>query len=188
MLQSSQLDLFRIDEPIAPEINHVDYFWAEHRDLFQFLLTNIQWDHKFQSRKTAMFGVSYGDDGDKYTFNHLPDFLIPLRDKIHECFGYQPNSCLINNYPSGGHYISYHSDKNMEMNQHTGVAIVSLGTMREMAFRKIQDPNVKCYYALQPGSALYMDDKVQASWQHGVPKTQRNGHRISLSFRSLVVQ
>ena len=114
--------------------------------------------------------------------------MTHLCDLIQSRFGYRPNSCLINNYPNGDHYISYHSDRDMEMNEHTGVTILSLGTVREMAFRNMADPSVKHYYALQPGSAIYMDDIVQTEWQHGIPKTTTSGTRISLSFRSLIVK
>ena len=135
-----------------------------------------------------MFGVSYGYDGNHYRFNTLPDFLDDICDRIEETFLYRPNSALVNAYPDGDHYISYHSDRNMEMNQHTGVTILSLGAVREMAFRHIKNPGIKCFYALQPGSALYMDDEVQTEWQHGIPKTRLAGFRISISFRSLVVR
>ncbi|NKB77295.1 MAG: alpha-ketoglutarate-dependent dioxygenase AlkB [Gammaproteobacteria bacterium] len=188
MLHSHQLDLFKSLEPIKPSVTYVDHFLPDHDELFCYLSANIHWNAKFKSRKTAMFGVSYGSDGKNYQYNTLPDFLTPLCNRIKERFGYRPNSCLINNYPDGNHYISYHSDQDMDMNKHTGVTIVSLGVVREMAFRNTADPTLKCYYALQPGSGMYMDDAVQLDWQHGIPKTKTAGHRISLSFRSLVVK
>ncbi|NKB62214.1 MAG: alpha-ketoglutarate-dependent dioxygenase AlkB [Gammaproteobacteria bacterium] len=188
MIHSTQLDLFKSPKPIAPSITYVDRFLQEHKEFFDFLKANIRWNHQFQSRKTATFGVSYGYNGKHYQFRTLPEFLDPLCDQIEEHFAYRPNSCLINNYPDGNHYISYHSDGDMEMNKHTGVSIVSLGIAREMAFRNISDPSIKCYYPLQPGSAIYMDDAVQTDWQHGIPKTKALGHRISLSFRSLIVR
>ena len=173
---------------IAPDIEYKHDFLEDHEALFHYLLHNLNWNTQFKSRETAMFGVSYGYDGQHYRYAKLPDFLSPLADNIKATFGYLPNSALVNHYPNGDHYISYHSDKNMEMNQHTGVAIVSLGSIREMAFRNIQYPHIKSYFALQPGSAMYMDDVVQQVWQHGILKTQSAKARISISFRSLVIR
>ena len=199
MVMARQTDLFhsissRREEAdsalggIAPDIEYRYNFLEDHEALFHYLLHNLNWNTQFKSRKTAMFGVSYGYDGQHYRYAELPEFLTPLADNINSTFGYLPNSALVNHYPDGDHYISYHSDKNMEMNQHTGVTIVSLGSVREMAFRNIQYPHIKSYFALQPGSAMYMDDVVQQVWQHGILKTQSAGARISISFRSLVIR
>ena len=188
MLTAGQTDLFKPTDKIQPDIDYVDDFLDHPDGWFEFFQKNIQWNEQFQSRKTAMFGVSYGYKGNRYRYRPLPKFLIPIAKRIEAQFGYLPNSCLINSYPSGDHYISYHTDRDMEMNEHTGVSIVSFGAVREMGFRRLNDPGIQCFYALQPGSALYMDDAVQRDWQHGIPKQSGKGHRISLSFRSLIVR
>ena len=115
----------------------------------------------------------------------MPAFLAPLCESIERAFGFYPNNCLVNSYPTGNHYISFHSDQNMEMKDQTGVAIVSLGAVREITFRKIEDHREKHYYVLQPGSAMFMTDNMQTEWQHGILKQSGAGHRISLSFRAL---
>ena len=71
------------------------------------------------------------------------------------------------------------------MKDHTGVAIFSLGAVREMVLRKIDNSQLRFAYALEPGSAFYMSDQIQSEWQHGIPKQRGCGPRISLSFRSL---
>ena len=112
-------------------------------------------------------------------------FLLPLCEIVSARFGYFPNNCLVNYYPDGNHYISFHSDQDMEMKNRTGVTIVSLGSVRTMTLRRIDDPAIRRYYPLQPGSAFFMEDDVQKEWQHGVLKKAGAGSRISLSFRCL---
>ena len=116
----------------------------------------------------------------------MPEFLLPLCQQIDGLFGYSPNNCLVNYYPDGNHYISFHSDQDTEMKAQTGVTIVSLGAVRTMVLRSIENPRARFYYPLQPGSAFFMEDALQAHWQHGVPKEAGKGPRISLSFRSLI--
>ncbi len=183
-----QLDLFQSADEVTkdePEVTYVPDLVPDHRKWFDYLNTNVTWNTRLQSRKTVTFGASYNYRKGTRKNREMPEFLSPICAKIEQEFGFWPNNCLINNYPDGNHYISYHSDQDLEMKQHTGVAIVSLGAVREMTLRKIDDHTVKFYYPLQSGSVFYMEDRIQKIWQHGVLKRSGCGHRISLSFRLL---
>ena len=169
-----------------PEISYVPEFIKNHGIWFERLQSRLKWNNQYKSRKTATFGVSYNYRKGTKRVSKMPGFLEPVCEKISIIFGYKPNNCLVNYYPDGDHYISFHSDQDMEMKTQSGVTIVSLGAIRNMALRKIKLPQQKFYYPLQPGSAFYMEDSLQKEWQHGVLKEAGAGARISHSFRSLI--
>lgn len=81
--------------------------------------------------------------------------------------------------------MGFHVDDVLQMAENTGVAIVSLGATREIAYRLIADNSVKVRYALPAGSLLYMDDNVQTLWQHAILKDDTATPRLSLTFRNL---
>jgi alkylated DNA repair dioxygenase AlkB len=169
-----------------PQVCYVPEFIGNHSIWFERLQSSLNWNCQYKSRKTATFGVSYNYKAGTKKVSAMPGFLEPVCEKIRIVFGYKPNNCLANYYPDGNHYISFHSDQDMEMKAQSGVTIVSLGAIRNMVLRSIQIPQLKYYYPLQPGSAFYMEDNLQKEWQHGVLKEAGAGARISLSFRSLI--
>jgi alkylated DNA repair dioxygenase AlkB len=168
-----------------PEICYVPEFVENHRIWFERLQSRLNWNRQYKLRKTATFGVSYNYRKGTKRAGKMPGFLEPVCEKIRIVFGYMPNNCLANYYPDGDHYISFHSDQDMEMKAQSGVTIISLGAIRNMVLRNINVQQQKYYYPLQPGSAFFMADSLQKEWQHGVLKEAGAGARISLSFRSL---
>ena len=113
-----------------PGITYLDGFIHNHRELFAAFETNLKWNCQFQSRKTVTFGVSYNYRNGRVKKKPMPDFLEPILQRIHDRFGYLPNNCLVNYYPTGDNYISFHADETTEMKADTGVAIISLGSVR----------------------------------------------------------
>ena len=166
-------------------MTYVPRFTEYHRLWFDRLAGMHCWDSRFKSRKTCTFGVSYNYRRGTRKVRRMPAFLETVCERIERTFGYRPNNCVANYYPSGEHYISLHSDQDMEMKARSGVTIVSLGSVRTMVLRNIENPRLKTYHPLQPGSAFFMADAIQAEWQHGIPKEAGAGARISLSFRAL---
>lgn len=75
-----------------------------------------------------------------------------------------------------------------ELSIGTGVAIVSLGSMRSLVFKSKADKTVEIDYPLPSGSLIYMPKEVQDHWLHAIPKIDRAGPRISLTFRSIIKQ
>ena len=189
MAFQAQSSLFGCDQDFpekTPDITYIPEFTAHHQQWFDRLVESLHWNIQFKSRKTYTFGVSYNYRKGTKKAREMPQFLTPVCNRIQQTFGYNPNNCLVNFYPSGENYISLHSDQDTEMKARTGVTIISLGSLRTMVLRNIESPNVKHHFPLQPGSAIFMEDAVQAEWQHGIPKESGSGPRISLSFRSLI--
>lgn len=171
---------------LQPDVRIVNHLVTDHQPWFDFLNTTVHWKTGFKSRQYATFGISYNDKTGLKKNGAMPQWLEPLCQSVQQQFGFMPNNCLINSYPDGNHYISYHSDQQIEMQAQTGVAIISLGAVRQMSLRRIDNHSICFHYALPPGSGLFMQDALQSEWQHGVLKQAGCGHRISLSFRCLM--
>jgi len=169
----------------SPEILYLGNWFADHEGLFSELKSTLHWNKKFRSRFTVSFGLSYTKSSGLQQKRPFPVSFEKITQKIEQELGYSPNNCLANYYPTGHHYINFHSDQDMEMQAHSGVCIVSLGTTRHMQLRKIDDHRISYAYPLAPGSLFYMTDQLQKDWQHGIPTESGSGERISLSFRAL---
>lgn len=189
MAFQTQTSLFSREEEYPdtePVVKYMPEFLEHHQDLFNYLQTTMSWNSRFKSRKTVTFGVAYNYKSGIKKVRDMPPFLDSICEQIRQRFKYTPNNCLVNYYPDGNHYISFHSDQDTEMKAQTGVCIISLGSLRNMAMRNIKNPRLRFYYPLQPGSVFFMEDAIQLEWQHGILREDAAGPRISLSFRSLI--
>jgi alkylated DNA repair dioxygenase AlkB len=168
----------------APDVLYISEFWPGATDLFQNLLTRVPWDARIQARQTASFGVPYNYSQMEYDPVPMPDFLLPLIDKLTQNLGFAPNNCLMNRYADGLSSMGFHRDDTANLVPETGVAIISLGAARTLYFRLADTRSHRVGFALSSGSLLYMPPEVQERWQHGVPRDSGAlGERISLTFR-----
>lgn len=154
--------------------------------LFVELLKAVVWDERMRARKAASFGVPYNYSGIAWPANPFPEMLLAVRDRLTERLGWQPNSCLAHYYPGGASTMGYHSDATDELDPGTGIAIVSLGSERDISFRYQQDRQRLEHYHLPSGSLLYMTPAMQHDWKHAILASQATeGGRISLTFRRM---
>lgn len=122
-----------------------------------------------------------------YEAKPLPATLAEVGDRLATRLGVQFTNCLLNYYETGDNTMGFHSDDTRGLVPGTGVAIVSLGSLRNITFRSVSQRSIRVNYALQPGSLLYMDATVQQNWQHAIPKQPNAGPRISLTWRAIAV-
>ena len=169
-----------------PDILIVDYFCETASALFDDLRSNVNWDNRMHSRKTASFGEAYNYSGISYPKTEMPATLLPLCEKINKELHFSPNNCLLNYYLDGNSSMGFHSDSSEELKEGTGVAIISLGSERLITFKNIEDRSIKYNYALKSGDLLYMTKEIQKHWLHAIPKLSNAGARISLTFRNLI--
>ena len=108
-----------------------------------------------------------------------------MRSAIGCVLEFEANNCLLNYYPDGRARMGFHADSAMGLVEGSGVAIVSLGAPRTLRFRRTEQPDVRLDYPLVPGGLLFMEKRVQAEWQHAVPRAGRVEGRISLTFRAV---
>lgn len=172
----------------APDVKLVASFLEDHNALFRTLLATVVWDESMYARKTASFGVPYNYVQMRYAAAPLHPALLPVAERLREHLGFTPNNCLLNHYETGDNSMGFHADDTSELEPGTGVAILSLGSAREITFRKKNAPNVRYSFALDPGSLLYMDAAIQESWKHAILKQMDAGPRISLTWRAFRAQ
>lgn len=162
-------------------------FYRQHADLYCVLMDTIQWDESMRARKTASFGQPYNYSQMEYAPKPLPQCLELMVAQLQSRLGIAFNNCLLNYYESGANTMGFHSDETSGLVSGTGVAIVSLGSARDITYRSIEDPSFQRSFPLEPGSLLYMDDEVQLHWQHAIRRSDGAGPRISLTWRAVAL-
>ena len=168
-----------------PEVLFVERFVEDPDSLLHSLLAETTWDEQIYARLTASFGVPYNYSGMTYSEVPMPGYLQDVCAAINERLRFAPNNCLVNNYVEGGSRMGFHADSIEELVPGTGVAVVSLGAMRTLTFRRTEERDIRWGCPLPHGSLLYMPPEAQSDWQHGVLKEAGVGQRVSLSFRAL---
>eukprot|EP01039_Chlorochromonas_danica_P005005 gene5005-5496_t len=171
----------------SPPIRYISDFLtpSEAEQLLQFIHDHVTWDNLMKSRKTCCFGLPYNYNQMHYESSAIPPEIAYLLDRIASVVNFLPNNCLLNYYEDGNSSMGFHSDSAEGIVEGTGVALISLGCTREMAFRLKSDRSVTKTLALPSGSFLFMPIEMQETWQHAIPRTSDCGERISLSFRRL---
>lgn len=168
----------------GPHLRIVASFLNDQETLFQQLLRTVQWDQSMLARKTASFGVPYNYSQIVYPESPIPDTLQPVVSKLMDVLGITFNNCLLNYYETGNNSMGFHSDDTTGLQAGTGVAIVSLGSERDISYRSKEDPSIEHSYILEPGSLLYMDAGIQEKWTHAIKRHANVGPRISLTWRA----
>lgn len=169
---------------MEPEIELEDDFYSDHESLFRTLLTSIEWDNRMAARRTASFGQPYNYSQIDYPELPIPHELHPLLERLNARLGINFNNCLLNFYETGNNTMGFHSDDTTGLIAGTGVAIVSLGSVRDITYRSKSQPELQRSYPLKPGSLLYMDEGVQEDWVHAIKRQKDAGPRISLTWRA----
>lgn len=160
-------------------------FWPDPEGLFAELEASVPWDERMRARKTASFGVAYNYSQITYPEVPMHEALIPVCGAVSDLIGYTPNNCLLNFYRDGASSMGFHSDTAEELETDTGVAILSVGSARDIVYRSKARRDLEHRYTLEPGALLHMSDAVQESWLHAIPKSPGSGPRISITLRRL---
>ena len=121
-----------------------------------------------------------------YAVQDLPAGL-PLA-AMHACVQqYVPapfTSIGMNLYRDGQDSVAMHGDKLHLLGDGYPVVVFSLGAPRRMLIRSVHDHAERIAIDLMPGSLLAMSHAMQATHEHGIPKTRQAGPRISVVFRA----
>ena len=134
----------------------------------------------------------YGDRPYRYTYSNTTKHALPwtnelleLKKIIEHCSNETFNSCLLNLYHDGSEGMTWHSDAEKELKEHSAIASLSFGAERKFSFKNTQDKDTVSLI-LKHGSLLLMKGVIQTHWIHCLPTTTRNIlPRINLTFRSM---
>jgi len=161
---------------------------GEADNLFEDLFDQVDWDTSMKARKTACYGESYDDSGVNFAVRLMHPLLEPYCSAIQDELGFLPTNCLLNYYQDGKSTMGFHSDTVSYLEKGTGIAIVSLGSEREITFRNKDDYGRRITVLLPHGSLFYMTQLTQEYWTHAIKKSPVDLPRISLTFRRILAE
>lgn len=129
-------------------------------------------------------GLNYRYTGVDHRCSGWAEVLLPLRSRVTEALGWQPNLVLGNRYRDGRDYMGYHTDD--ELGHGPWVASISLGAPRRFLIRARGGSDsarpIADGLTLEHGSLLVL----RGDLPHALPRTARPvGERINLTFRRL---
>jgi alkylated DNA repair dioxygenase AlkB len=149
-------------------ITYKPNFLANHTELFENLKNDIVWDMSMKSRMTASFGKPYDYSQISYNETLIPSIFHRIIWDVSKEVGFEPNNILLNYYHDEKSRMGYHSDRTDILAENCGVAIISLGDVRELRFRSKQEVTYKTGYVLESGSLFYMTQEIQKDWEHAL--------------------
>jgi alkylated DNA repair dioxygenase AlkB len=206
----NQHSLFGIDpEQCLPNILPIDGSAIYHPGFISLeesssLMDRLQESLRWEADQLIMFGklvttrrkVAWvGDSECAYTYSGIkrqpqawtPE-LVSIKNRIESLANAEFNSCLLNFYHDGEDGMGWHSDDEKELDAHSPIASVSLGSTRKFAFRHKKQKSTATLF-LENGSALIMNAPTQKFWQHALLKTKTiHMPRINLTFRKIIAQ
>jgi len=170
--------------------------WDEdYGDIFNCLM-NLDWLQVTETRKEYFMS----DVSREYTYGSGDGIRTYKSKPYHPCVSYMQNYhlneiipkcefnvCFLNRYENEQNHLGWHSDNSPELDQTNPIAVVSLGTEREIWWKrkdvKGQIPESQ-KILLEHGSLFIMWAGFQDHFVHKIPKCDRKcGPRISLTFR-----
>ena len=96
------------------------------------------------------------------------------------------NSCLINKYRNSKDYISPHRDTNISFGEYPTIAGLSIGSEREIVFKRTDQKGKIFKFKLNSGSLFIMGGCSQKYYTHEIPPVNNENVRYSLTFREFI--
>jgi len=155
----------------------------ESDELFRLFERTVPWSHETMwmydrtvdvPRLIARFGPG----------ETQPAELAVVKERIESYLHTAFTSISLQYYRDGNDSVSWHNDHREEMIELPTVAVLSLGSTREMLVRSKARPRRTFSCDLEPGSLFVMRGRAQEHWEHHIPKVKRPiGPRISVALR-----
>ncbi len=150
-------------------------------ELYRVVLAQAPWTNETMwmydkmvdvPRKVARFTDTY------------PPLLAQAKARIESLLGEQFTNVSLNHYRDGRDSVAWHSDHIENAAPDPTIALLSLGSTRQMKLRTKTTPRRTLAIDLDPGSVFVMAGPSQEYWEHTIAKTSRPADaRISIAFR-----
>jgi alkylated DNA repair dioxygenase AlkB len=173
-----------VDDQSGGVVYYPAVFSLEESDaLFLLLERTLPWQHETMwmydhtvdvPRLIARFGPEQAQ----------PPELIAVKDRIEAFLQTSFSSLSVQYYRDGNDSVSWHNDHREELIELPTIAVLSLGSTREMLVRSKARPRRTFSCDLEPGSLFVMSGRAQEFWEHHIPKVNRPiAPRISVALR-----
>ena len=159
------------------------------------LVKSLNFDHFFErsARYTAYFGdVPYTYGGTTHSTHPIESnvYIYKAKKLIKSLFPVvDVNSVLVNYYPRSSSFLPFHADDESEIAASSFIVTLSLGSSRQIAFRRKSRGPVMCKVMLESWDLLFFSKSSQSYFLHsivpGMSSPGPDSSRISLTFRYL---
>jgi alkylated DNA repair dioxygenase AlkB len=113
-----------------------------------------------------------------------PARLQAVKERIEDFLTTTFTSISVQYYRNGNDSVAWHNDHREELVDLPTIALLSLGSTREILVRSKARPRRTFACDLEPGSVFVMSGRAQEFWEHHIPKVRRPvGARISVALR-----
>lgn len=161
--------------------------------LFHTLRNKLNWKRfdsvprsEYYINKAGNYPYTYGEGRGQRKYEPQPSILEidELFDRLFQETHTKYDICFLNYYLDQKDHLGWHSDDSLEIDDNRPIAVISLGTEREIWFRPKEDKSGIEKLKLEKGSLCIMDAHMQETYLHRIPKASfQCGERISLTFR-----
>ncbi|MGW1724070.1 alpha-ketoglutarate-dependent dioxygenase AlkB [Streptomyces sp. NPDC002306] len=193
--QTDRMRLGRLDEARRTELGHgawIDVLpgWLAGADaLFEQLAAEVPWRAERRTMYDQVVDVPrllafYGAD-DPLPHPVLTRARTQLCARYADELGEPFTTAGLCYYRDGRDSVAWHGDRiGRGAREDTMVAILSVGTPRDLLLRPLRGAGATVRRPLGHGDLIVMGGSCQRTWEHCVPKTARAaGPRISVQFR-----
>ena len=119
-------------------------------------------------------------------FNNLISIQNKVQNYINDLdmFSLDINSCLINYYETGNHFIPAHKDSSLSFGEYPTIVCVSHGDERTMTLKNEEE---SYSFNLKSNSIFIMSGSSQKYYTHQIEKKESSLSRYSLTFRQYIL-
>ena len=123
---------------------------------------------------------------ESYPMDNTIKYLIDMMQTLINTSFNPPkiDSCLINKYPTGKHFIAPHRDSPDSFGVKPTIVILSLGETRTLKFENEKET---VSFDLESGSIFIMSGNSQTDYLHSLEKSDTMNCRYSLTFREFIL-
>jgi alkylated DNA repair dioxygenase AlkB len=176
-----------------------ELFFDDLDEILKYLKNDLKWEKEYFNFGNGVTSpkrlrCQNGDKGVTYRYsrtvkhaNGWDPLILAIKETVEKQLNKSFNFCLMQYYPDGDAYISYHSDDERDLVDNSLIIGISFGEERRIFF-KHKTTGERTTLTLENGSMFVMGGKLQEYYKHSIPKEKNKGPRISLTLRSIQTQ
>ena len=176
-------------------ISYSRSFVKDPDSIFKVLWNGLAWERRDGAPRREYYcndvavPYTYGHGRGVRTYNPsawTPE-ILGIKNDVEKAFGCVMEVCFLNGYEDARDHLGWHSDNSVEMDDSRPIAIVTLGSERDILFAPLTNLVDVTRVRLESGSLCVMAPGMQDTHAHKIPKAGfLCGPRISLTFRGFV--
>jgi hypothetical protein len=173
-------------------IEYVKGFIENDKEVFSNLLNTLAWVRIDKTPRMEYYcndvnvSYTYGKNAGRRSYNVMPwsDTLLKVKGLVEKKLNTKFEVAFLNRYENSKDQLGWHADDSPEMDDDRPIAIISLGAIREIWFREMENKEDILKIKLESGSLCIMKPGMQETHYHRIPRADKEvGPRISITLR-----